>query len=304
MYIEPVCMASVVNESVELLSQMAESQNVEVLIEELDTSIYVEADRIRFRQIILNLLSNAIKYNRPEGGSVSLSFEVFANKRRLKVVDTGLGIAKDKIDSLFEPFNRLGAEATSVVGTGIGLTITKQLVEMMHGSLYVESEVGEGTKFSIDLPFAEPPIEKEGTILTQTPGERTVLTGSYTLLYVEDNMFNRQLLEVILERREHWKLFTAEGGKEGIKIAVEHKPDIIIMDLNMPGIDGFETLLRLRKLQETKEIPVVALSGNAMPIDIKIAIEAGFDEYLTKPINVDDFYRVVGMVLNKKTRKN
>ncbi|MCK4837234.1 MAG: PAS domain S-box protein [Desulfobulbaceae bacterium] len=303
MTIEPVCLYSVVHESIELISHLAASRNIAIQPMEPDKSIFIEADRTRLRQIILNLLSNAIKYNKSEGGSVSLSYEKSANKMRLIVADTGPGIAKEKIDLLFEPFNRLDAEGSTIEGTGIGLTITKQLVEIMRGSLGVESEVGKGTKFFIDLPLAKAPIEEVKTTHTQTKGKTPAITGHYTLLYVEDNQLNRELLEAILERTPNLKLLTADNGEKGLKLAVENKPDLILMDLGLPDIDGFETLLRLRKLPETENTPVIALSGNAMPKDIKTALDAGFADYLTKPINTVDLYRVIGETLNKRPEK-
>jgi signal transduction histidine kinase/ActR/RegA family two-component response regulator len=292
MSIETVNLCSVVSESMELVKHMAESQNIKLLCEEPNERMFIAADRIRLRQIVLNLLSNAIKYNKSEG-SVNLWCEKSDATVRLIVADTGQGIPQEQIDHIFEPFDRLGAEDSSIEGTGIGLTITKRLVEMMHGILGVESEVDKGTKFHIDLPLAETPIKEEISFHQHVSKQSSSIKGNYTLLYVEDNIFNRELLEAILERTPNLKLLTAEDAESGIDLAIKHKPDLILMDLNLPNMNGFEALLSLKGFQETKETPIVALSANAMPLDIKKALNAGFAGYLTKPINIDELYQVV-----------
>ncbi|NOX25128.1 MAG: PAS domain S-box protein [Deltaproteobacteria bacterium] len=304
MAIEPVCMAAVIRESIDLISPMAASRNIEIQYVMPDESIFAAADHTRLRQVILNLLSNAVKYNKPEGGIVSLSCQRRGSVLRLVVADTGLGIAADKIDSLFAPFDRLGAENSAVEGTGIGLTITKQLVELMGGSIGAESEIGRGTNFFIELPLAECSVAPGNNCRPPVKTQYCEITGDYTLLYVEDNPSNRELLAAVLGHSANLKLLTAKNGREGIELAVAHKPDLILMDLNLPDIDGFETLQRLAELQETKDIPVIALSGNAMPVEIKRALRAGFCGYITKPFNISELYRVIGSILNDKTKKS
>jgi len=295
--LEPVNLCSICHETTALVKNMAESRNVEIMPCTLDKSIFIKADRTRFRQIFLNLLSNAIKYNKP-GGKVSFGCKKLREMIRLSVTDTGPGIAKEKIDSLFEPFDRLGAETSSIEGTGIGLTITKRLVELMSGSIGVESELGKGSTFSLDIPSAEAPAQKAGNIC-QVSEINHALLGDYTFLYVEDDNLNRELLAEILDQcTPNIKLLAADCGEDGIDIAIKLKPDLILMDLTLPDIDGFEAFLRLNNLQESKDIPVIALSGNAMDSNIKKALAAGFAGYLTKPFNINELYRVIGKILD------
>ncbi|MCK4820558.1 response regulator, partial [bacterium] len=301
-FIEPVDMCSVCHESIELVMSMADTLNIEILPCEFAKSIFISADRTLFRQIFLNLLSNAIKYNKP-GGNVAFSCEVLDGRIRLIVADTGIGIAKEKIGLLFEPFNRLGAETSSVEGTGIGLTITKRLIELMHASIDVESEVGKGTKFIIDFPMAEPPANEDKTFLPTSEPQEYDLEKDYILLYVEDDRLNLELMEEILGLKPNLKLLTAEDAESGIDLAIKHKPDIILMDLNLPDLDGFEAFKRLKGFPETKNIPVVAISGDTMSANIQKATLAGFAEYLTKPYNIDILYQVINDILSQKPNK-
>ncbi len=290
MSIESVDLYKVVLEAVEIAKPMAESEKISILSDEPDRPLFIKADRARLRQILMSLLSNAAKYNRPEG-QVTLSFEEKEDKIQLVVADTGYGIPKDKIERIFEPFDRLGAETSTIEGTGVGLSITRRLVEFMGGSIDLESEAGIGTKFFIDLLKGEAPAVEDKVLPGQT--EDRAVKEKYTLLYIEDNLFNRELLEAILERSSYINLLTAEDAETGIKAAIENKPDLILMDLYLPNMDGFEALEKLKEYQETKKTPVVALSGNAMPLDIKKALDAGFVRYLTKPLNIDELYRVL-----------
>lgn len=296
--IESVNVFSVVHESIETLMPLAETRNIEIVSQDLNRAVCVAADYSRFREIVINLLSNAVKYNNPHG-RVVLSYEKQDKNLRFSVADNGPGIAKDKIELLFEPFNRLGAETSTIEGSGIGLTITKRLVGLMHGTIEVESEFGKGTTIVICLPLAAYPCEEKQDLHQQTE-ENCSLMGDYTLLYVEDNIVNRELLEAILERTPNLKLLTAKDAEEGIEKAISQKPDIILMDINLPDLDGFEALEKLRGFPETKGIPVVAISGNVMPLDIKKAINAGFAEYLQKPYNISELYRIIGEILEEK----
>ena len=208
------------------------------------------------------------------------------------------------IDFLFDPFDRLGAESSSIEGSGIGLTIAKRLIELMHGSITIESELGKGTTFFIDIPSADTPAEKSLSICQSGEGN-PYLQGNYTFLYVEDNQLNRELLAEILDQcTPDIKLLTASCGEEGLNIASAQIPDLIIMDLTLPDINGFEAFIRLKKLQATKNIPVIAISGNAMPSNIKKAHEAGFADYLTKPFNISELYQVIGGIFDSKRQKD
>ena len=301
---EPVNIYTVVADIIDIVKPLSELKHIKIFLDGTDRSMFIHADLTRFRQVILNLLSNAVKYNRSEG-EVRISYEEQeGNKIRLTVADTGPGIEKNKLERLFKPFDRLGVEASSIEGTGIGLTITKRLVEFMGGSIDLNSELGKGTNFFIDLPQADAPPEKRAILYKQNKLPPGTIGGEYTLLYVEDNILDRQLLEAILESTPNLKLITAEDAESGIDMTIHHKPDLILMDLNLPGMDGFEALEKLKEFKETKGTPVVALSSNAMPLDIEKAIASGFVEYLTKPFNISRLYQVVGDVLRHVPEKN
>ncbi len=294
--LEPVNLCSICNETVSLVKTLAESLGIELLpCDELDKSIFIKADRTRFIQIFLNVLTNAIKYNKP-GGKVEFGCKKIDKMVRLFISDTGPGIAKGKIGFLFEPFDRLGAEASSIEGSGIGLTISKRLVELMHGSIDVESELGKGSTFFINIPSAENHAENE-MFVSQVKEKNFYLKGKHTFLYIEDDHLNRELLiEILGQCTPDIKLLTADCGQDGLEMAIEQKPDLIIMDLTLPDIEGFDAFLWLKKQPGTKNIPVIALSGNAMPSNIKKALDAGFANYLTKPFNITELYRVIGCI--------
>lgn len=279
-----------------LCQPMARKNNIELLnYVPLHDDLFVYADRVRLKQVLLNLVSNAIKYNKASG---SVKIDATGNKEtgiRISVSDTGIGIPEDRLDDLFQPFNRLGSEKTDIEGTGIGLTITKQLVELMNGSIEVDSRPGEGSTFSVTLPWGQPeeeskvlrPMEAAHNPSSLTPRDRWVI------LYVEDNPANLNLVRQILRRRSDVLLLTAPEAKLGIELAQAHQPDLILLDINLPGMDGLTAFKRLRALKETKTTPVVAISANALPRDIKIALDTGFSDYLTKPLDVVEFNRTV-----------
>ena len=251
-------------------------------------------DRVRFRQILLNLLTNAVKYNRPRG-KVMLSMQVIDDRKlRISVADTGQGIAKDHQADLFKPFNRLGREAGEIEGTGIGLAITQSLVELLGGSIGFESEPDVGSTFWVDLPIA---ATKTRLRKRQAIGERPVQAPRETLqqlvLYVEDNPANVELMEEIVSQFDNTELLTARDGESAVAIAVERRPDLILMDINLPGIDGYEALRRLQKHRNTRDIPVMALTAAAMPADVRKGLDAGFVKSLTKPIDLSEVYEIL-----------
>jgi CheY-like chemotaxis protein len=252
---------------------------------------FVRADRTRLKQIIINLLSNAIKYNK-EQGTVVVDCAVSAPDRiRIRVADSGAGLPPEKLAQLFQPFNRLGQEAGGEAGTGIGLVVTKRLVELMEGVLGVESTVGVGSVFWCELISAAAPQlkiqsgEAEATVRPQL----AEVARRRTLLYVEDNPANMKLVEQLIARCPDIQLLTAVNGTLGIQTARLAQPQVILMDVNLPGISGIEALKILRQDPATAHIPVVALSANAMPRDIAMGLELGFFRYLTKPIKVKEF---------------
>jgi CheY-like chemotaxis protein len=251
----------------------------------------VQADRTRVKQVLVNLLSNAIKYNRA-GGSVVVDCVATSPVRiRLSVRDDGEGLAPEMLAQLFEPFNRLGQEANAEEGTGIGLVVCKRLVELMGGRIGAESTVGKGSVFWFELDQAA-----EGWP-AKVPGEPAAAAGvpalaegqRHTVLYVEDNPANLMLVEDLIARRPGIRLLTAMDGIRGIEIARAARPDVILMDINLPGISGLNAMRILAEDPATAHIPVLALSANANPRDVAMGLEAGFFRYLTKPIKVNEF---------------
>ena len=247
----------------------------------------IRADAQRLRQVLLNLVSNAVKYNR-EGGSVALSAAQVSEARvRIVVTDTGIGISPGHQKELFQPFHRLGAEYTAIEGTGIGLALAKRLVEAMGGSIGFTTEVGRGSSFWIEFP-----IETADNVLAD--GKATAASGvaparGYTMLYVEDNPANLRLVEHLVATFPDVTLLTAPRPQLGLDLARAHRPNVIILDINLPDMNGFEVLARLKAMPETRDIPVLALSAAAMPKDIKRGLAAGFFSYMTKPLDVNEF---------------
>ena len=267
---------------------------------ELDTPYFVNADRTRVKQVLINLLSNAIKYNRV-GGTVVVDCVASAPGRvRIGVADTGEGLTPFQLTQLFQPFNRLGREASSEQGTGIGLVVCKRLVELMGGVIGVESTVGKGSVFWFELMLTANPRIAAGAIRPPafTPTQTAAGAPVRTLLYVEDNPANLMLVEDLIARRPDVRLLTARDGNSGIEIARISQPDVILMDINLPGISGITALRLLAANPSTAHIPVVALSANAMPRDIEKGLEAGFFRYLTKPIKVNEFMDTMDIALN------
>jgi CheY-like chemotaxis protein len=248
--------------------------------------------------VFLNLLSNAIKYNRA-GGTIAVTYSQNTTERiRISVHDTGEGLSADKLEQLFQPFNRLGQENGLEEGTGIGLVVSKRLIELMGGHIGVESTVGVGSVFWVELirptfsgPAVIAPLPAEVTLHVQ---ENKLL---FTLLYVEDNPTNLLLVEQIITNHKNIKMLSAKTGRIGVTLARIHHPDIILMDINLPGISGIDTLNILREDPATADIHVIALSANAMPGDIQRGLQAGFFRYLTKPIKINEFINALDDVL-------
>lgn len=223
---------------------------------------------------------------------------------RISVRDSGKGITEVKLKGLFEAFNRLDAEGSNIEGTGIGLVITRQLVELMGGRISVESVVGEGSTFWFELPSGEGGTSVESRSVDEERSlEVGVLGDGCTVLYIEDNPVNLKLVTKLIEKRTAITLLSAEEPVRGIELALQHRPDMILLDINLPEMSGFEVLRHLRDMDETRDIPVVALSANAMAGDLKKGEEAGFDGYLTKPINVKQFFEVLERYLRQGTAR-
>lgn len=217
-------------------------------------------------------------------GSVTLTGKMEGKTICIEVTDTGIGISKEKMEDLFLPFTRLGQDDTGIEGTGIGMTITKQLVELMHGTLEVESEVGVGSVFRLNIPMAEEKSIKDTTgQKIGTDGSQFDLDGKATFLYIEDNPGNIQLMREIVEQWPGISLVVRKNAEKGIKAAGMLKPDLIFMDLHLPGMSGQEAFAELQTRTETKDIPVIALSADALPSTVEACLEMGFASYITKP---------------------
>jgi signal transduction histidine kinase/CheY-like chemotaxis protein len=290
--LEPISISEVLKECETMIAPLAVARSIKLTFPE-ETDFRIIADRTRLIQIALNLLSNAVKYNR-EGGAVMVSCEKQdAEKIRLKVQDTGFGIDEQHLQQLFQPFNRLGQEGSAEEGSGIGLVVSKRLVELMNGEIGVTSMVGLGSIFWIELPSVTGPavvenrtLESENRQLEAAAAKRKAAT----ILYVEDNPANLKLIQKLVSFRNDLNLLTAVNANLGIELARVHQPEIILMDINLPGLSGNEALGILRRDARTAHIPVIALTANAMPVEIKEGMERGFFQYLTKPINIDDFF--------------
>jgi signal transduction histidine kinase/ActR/RegA family two-component response regulator len=291
---EPVSLAEVMLECRALIESQAQTRGISMTFPTFDVAYFVKADRTRMKQILINLLFNAIKYNR-RGGAVAVEVTpVDEHSIRICVRDTGAGLAPAQLTQLFQPFNRLGKEASAEEGTGIGLVMTKRLVEMMGGTIGVESTVGTGTEFWVELALTSAPqVALHESELADLPGREAPDGPVRTVLYIEDNPANLELVEQLVARRRDLRLLSAPDGNVGLAYAHAYVPEVILMDINLPGISGVEAMKALRADPVTAHIPIIAVSANAVPRDIEKAIEAGFAGYVTKPINVARFMIVL-----------
>jgi len=292
---EPTSLAEVLFECQAMIEPQAQKRGIKMTFPQSDIPYFVDADRTRLKQVLINLLSNAIKYNQANG-AVVVDCTLSAAKRgipqriRISVRDTGAGLPPDMISQLFQPFNRLGQERSTEEGTGIGLVMSKRLVELMGGLIGVDSVVGSGSVFWFELNSTlEPQLVIDAAQPAAVAHAQIQHGALRTLLYVEDNPANLKLIEQLIARRPDIRLLSARDGNVGIQLARANQPDVILMDINLPGISGIEALKILREDPATAHIPVVALSANAMPRDIEKGLQAGFFRYLTKPIRVNAF---------------
>ena len=296
---EPLSLAEVMLECQAMIEPQAQKRGIHLAFPRLDAPIFVKADRTRIKQVLINLLSNAIKYNKVDG-KVTVDCAVDpAGRVRISVADTGAGLTPDNLAHLFQPFNRLGQEGHAEEGTGIGLVVCKRLTELMGGTIGVTSTVGKGSVFWIELALASGP--QPGAPLV-APAAAAWLQAQpegplHTLLYVEDNPANLALIEQLIELRPDFRLLTAREGSVGVEIARSARPDVILMDINLPGISGLEALTMLALDPVTAHIPVIALSANAMPHDVERGMQAGFFRYLTKPVKVAEFMNTLDQAL-------
>ena len=296
---EPVSLAEVMLECRAMIEPQAQQRGIGMSFPRFDLPCHVKADRTRIKQVLINLLFNAIKYNRP-GGTVSVTCTPSPpNSIRISVRDSGAGLSTEQLAQLFQPFNRLGKETGAEEGTGIGLVVTKRLVELMGGVIGVDSAVGMGSVFWVELELTTAlhlAVAEDPDVAQQQP-RLPDGTPLRTLLYVEDNPANLELVEQIVARRPDLRLLSAADGNLGIEFARTYQPEVILMDINLPGISGVEAMKILRADRLTAHIPIIALSANALARDIERAIKAGFFDYLTKPIKVDAFMEALDLAL-------
>jgi PAS domain S-box-containing protein len=281
---------TVMIECINLIRPAADGKNIQI-INNLEPGLerFVYVDQIRLRQILLNLLDNAIKYNR-EYGKVTISCTVEKNLLFVHIADTGLGIPADEQKRIFEPFYRINH--ARIDGAGIGLSLVYQLIQLMGGRLGVYSQIGEGSDFWFSLPLVDASKEKEQRLHENIEPDFSG-GGNYKILYIEDNPMNFQLIKEILSGEQEVTLLSAMTGKEGLEIAAEQSVDLILLDLNLPDLDGYEVLDGLKLNLKTRNIPVIAVSANAMPDDIHHTLSKGFDEYITKPIDVSSLLKII-----------
>ncbi len=279
------------NEVINRMKTKADIKNIKIIVKELDHRIFIQADRIRFQQVIKHLISNAIKFGRT-GGHISFYCENRPmDKVRINISDNGPGIPEEKLERVFKPFDRLGAEGVSSQGAGIGLSIAKKLTEQMNGSIGFITKVDEGSTFYVDFPLAASQKEKNITSISNH------LSGLdpkvYNIIYVEANVHDQQLVKAFLMQRPNFNLLIAEKAEQGIDMAQGNKPDLILMDMDLPDMDGFAALELLKKNKEICDIPVVSMITDSMPETIEKVTTRNFSDYLIKPLNLRQFFRVI-----------
>lgn len=292
--LEPIELNILLEECLSLITPLAEQRGITIQ-SHVNDSIYIDSDRTRLKQSILNLLSNAIKYNK-ERGNVILSSVEKDHQLRLSVTDTGPGISSDNISKLFKPFERLGAEASATEGTGIGLALTQKLLELMNAQIGVDSELGNGSTFWINLPLSthtQENIVQKLPPITENSTSNTSKDKPYSVLYIEDNPANLKLVQRLVAMKPHISFLAAHNAELGYELAQAHKPDLILTDINLPGMSGIDFLAKALKDTQLKNIPIAAISANALAKDVEKGIKMGFVAYLTKPINIDAFHELI-----------
>jgi len=299
---EAVGLTDVLNDCRAMIEPEAQKRGIRMSFPDIDNKFYIDADRTRIKQVIINLMTNALKYNRAEGEMIVECALHGDTRVRMSFRDTGAGLTPEQLEQLFQPFNRLGQESGDEVGTGIGLVVTKRLVELMGGTIGVASDVGIGSVFWVEFVATTRPILASDGIAPlgaalQHGAALPVASKQRTVLYVEDNPANLMLVQELIERRSDLKLLTAIDAYQGIQLARTYLPAVILMDINLPGMSGYGALAMLRQDPATAHIPVLALSANVIPRDIERGLEAGFFRYLTKPIEIDAFMGAIDVAL-------
>jgi CheY-like chemotaxis protein len=281
---------------------MAAERSIELVVGMEPDKIYVLADRQRFKQVLLNLLTNAVKYT-PKGGQVTVSAGPGgANKHRVVVSDTGPGIPAEKLSRLFTPFDRLGADQSDVQGTGLGLAVSQRLIHAMNGAVGVDTNVGRGSTFWVELPRTSSPLDRLAK-LEDVAGNRIrapIAGEKQTVLYIEDNLSNLSLVQQILDERPEISLITAMQGSIGLELARRHAPNLILLDLHLPDIPGWDVLAQLRADDKTRSIPTIVISADATRGQIQRLKQAGASAYLTKPLDINEFVEALDQNTNQK----
>jgi CheY-like chemotaxis protein/anti-sigma regulatory factor (Ser/Thr protein kinase) len=301
--VEPVAVADVLGEALDLLRPLASDRAMQLVIDaQFNEDLFVLADRQRLKQVLLNLLTNAVKYT-AVAGHVTVSVQHSGpTTTRIVVTDTGPGIATEKLARLFTPFDRLGAEQSCVEGTGLGLALCQRLMHAMAGDIGVKSRVGEGSAFWIEVPAVDSPLKTLPRNRTQ-PVDFAATTGAGKILYIEDNLSNLTLVKEMLAEHPGIELLTAMQGGLGLDLARQHSPDLILLDLHLPDLRGHEVLARLRQDKVTRDIPVVVISADATARQIQRLMAAGARNYLTKPLDIGEFFRVIDEAMRNPLRQ-
>ena len=302
--VEPVAVADVLDETLALMRPLAEARQMKISVDSLlNKDLHVAADRQRLKQVLLNLLTNAVKYTAVGGGVAVVLDQSQSTNTRLVVTDTGAGISPEKLARLFTPFDRLGAEQSGVEGTGLGLALCRRLMHAMGGDIGVHSVVGKGSAFWIQLPTAGSPLKTLPKNRPSRLSEAGPGTGGGKILYIEDNLSNLTLVEQMLAEQPDIELLSAMQGGLGLDLARQHLPDLILLDLHLPDLPGHKVLARLRQDELTRDIPVVVISADATARQIQRLMAAGARNYLTKPIDIREFFRVIDETLRTENQE-
>ena len=302
--LQAVGLAEVLQACHAMIEPQADKRSISVCFAACAKPYFIKADSTRIKQVLINLLSNAIKYNRPGGAVVVTCAETAPGRLRISIEDTGEGLPPEKMAQLFQPFNRLGQEARTEQGTGVGLVVTQRLVELMGGTMGVESVVGTGSIFWIDMELTTGPAPLNAPALRPAAVRLESSQQTYTVLYVEDNAANLLLVESLMALRPDIRLLSASNGFEGIELARSALPDVILMDIHLAGMSGTDVLKIMRADPATAHILVVALSAHAVPADIEKGLATGFYRYLTKPIQLNELMAVLDEALMRTTKRS
>jgi len=309
LYIEDCSLNTLLDECIALIKPLAIKHDISIINNiSADVNYIIKVDYTRIKQALLNLLSNAVKYNRDEG-SITINIENLPDQQlHISITDTGKGLYPDQINRLFNPFERIEAKNSNIEGTGIGLTITKRLIEAMEGSIGVTSLPGQGTTFWLEfrqynddtiIPLENDNLQTDSTQTDSTQTEKISTTLNKTILYIEDDSANLRLMDNIIKNVTTHSLISAPNASLGLKLIKTQKPDLILLDINLPDMDGYQVMALLQADDATKHIPVIALSANAMENDMLKSDNAGFQKYLTKPINVKKLLSSIKAIFEK-----